>query len=316
MLEKDIAPLVLGKTYPTPEAMFHDLSTRTLIRAVQCGETGPFAQVIAGLDTALWDLAARQAGMPLRKLIRSDAPDSVPTYASGIHISAAAELVPASRLVGHRRFKLKVGFGMESDVALLREVSDGLGDTEALSCDANQAWSLAEAKDFLDRVQKISMLWLEEPVPVFANSRTWKELAEYADMPLAGGENLSGHAAFTDAISKGYLGVIQPDVAKWGGISGCLKVANEALSAGLRYCPHFLGAGIGLAASAELLAASGGDGLLELDVNANPLRSGFFGDVEPVSDGAWHCSERAGLGIDSIPETLKQFETLHIDVHA
>jgi hypothetical protein len=52
-------------------------------------------------------------------------------------------------------------------------------------------------------------------------------------------------------------------------------VAKTALGAGRRYFPHFLGAGIGLAASAELLAAVGGDGLLEIDVNDNPLRSLF-----------------------------------------
>ena len=71
------------------------------------------------------------------------------------------------------------------------------------------------------------------------------------------------------------MAVVQPDVAKWGGISGCLPVARRVVAARRRYCPHYLGGGIGLLASAHLLAAVGGDGLLEVDCNPNPLREGL-----------------------------------------
>lgn len=130
-------------------------------------------------------------------------------------------------------------------------------------------------------------------------------LARATGTPLAGGENLRGSDAFGDAIARADLQVLQPDVAKWGGITGCLAVAREARAQGLRYCPHFLGAGIGLAASAELLAGVGGDGLLEVDVNPNPLRSAFFDDCEPIEGGMWHCSEGPGLGIEALPQTLE-----------
>lgn len=59
LLERDIAPLVVGKTFRSPGELFHRLTGQTRIRAYQCGEEGPFQQVIAGLDMALWDLFAR-----------------------------------------------------------------------------------------------------------------------------------------------------------------------------------------------------------------------------------------------------------------
>jgi L-alanine-DL-glutamate epimerase-like enolase superfamily enzyme len=90
--------------------------------------------------------------------------------------------------------------------------------------------------------------------------------------------------------------VLQPDLAKWGGFSACLPVARQALARGLRYCPHFLGAGVGLLASAHLLAASGGDGQLEVDANPNPLRTATCGPVAQVLDGRVRLSERPGLG--------------------
>ena len=49
------------------------------------------------------------------------------------------------------------------------------------------------------------------------------------------------------------------------------------MKSGKTFCPHYLGGGIGLLASAHLLAGVGGDGLLEVDANDNPLRDRFCG---------------------------------------
>ena len=86
------------------------------------------------------------------------------------------------------------------------------------------------------------------------------------------GENIAGREAFATAFTEGVLNVIQPDAAKWGGITGCIAVAREAIAAKRTYCPHYLGGGIGLVASAHLLAACNG-GWLEVDSNDNPLRA-------------------------------------------
>lgn len=313
LLSMDVAHLLLGTKARTPVEIFHRLSAQTRIRAVQCGEVGPFAQVIAGLDIAIWDMTARRAGLPLRRLIRADAPDTVPAYASGIQITAAADMLPLARAAGHQRFKLKVGFDTEQDIATVHDIQSGLATTEFIACDANQAWTPDQAKDFLAGVGDTPLHWLEEPLPVFADAKHWHDLAQRSHIPLAGGENIIGEADFATAIGDGYLSVIQPDVAKWGGISGCLAVAKRTLAGRRRYFPHFLGAGIGLAASAELLAGVGGDGLLEVDVNANPLRSLFFeGGCEPVSKGMWRCTSKPGLGIESL-DAIAEFETLHIE---
>jgi L-alanine-DL-glutamate epimerase-like enolase superfamily enzyme len=101
---------------------------------------------------------------------------------------------------------------------------------------------------------------------------------------------------------------LQPDVAKWGGISRCYATARKTLDAGRIYCPHFLGGGIGLIASAHLLAAAGGDGLLEVDINPNQLRDAFL-DGEMVN-GEWQLPETPGLGIEQLPEEISEFQTL------
>jgi L-alanine-DL-glutamate epimerase-like enolase superfamily enzyme len=101
---------------------------------------------------------------------------------------------------------------------------------------------------------------------------------------------------------------VQPDVAKWGGLSAGLPIAKSILKAGLRFCPHYLGAGIGLLASAHLLAASNGNDILEVDANTNPLRSLTCLPLSHLKDGEMLLSDEAGLGV--LPDTLALDEFL------
>lgn len=313
LLHRDISPLVLGQDSADPASVFAELTEVTYVRALQCGEFGPFNQVIAGIDTALWDLAARRSGQPLRKLLNADAKDRVPAYASGIHISSAAQMVTRARRDGFRAFKVKVGFDPVQDVSSVQTLSDDLRPDERLFSDANQAFDVTGACRFLDGVRNARLDWLEEPLVADASKDHWAQVARASTVPLAGGENIAGFQDFGRVIKDGHLTFIQPDVAKWGGVTGCLRVARAALKAGHVYCPHFLGGGIGLAASAEVLAAAGGPGLLEVDINTNPLRSAFEG-FGVTDDGDWLCSTRPGLGIDALPEALHPLITHRIDL--
>lgn len=312
LLMEDIADLALGFEARTPSDLFHHLEAKTRVRALQCGEPGPFAQVIAGLDTALNDLFARAARAPLAKFLNPSAPASVPTYASGMAVAAAPALIETARRAGHRAFKVKVGFDFERDVAdlaALAALADGLGPGERLMADANQAWSLDEALRFAAAADGFGLHWLEEPLAADRPAAEWTALREASRAPLAAGENIAGSDAFAAAIASGALAVLQPDVAKWGGVTGCAAVARRAQARGLAYCPHFLGGGVGLIASAHLLAAVGGAGMLEVDVNPNPLRDAFSGAaVGP--DGAAAIADAPGLGVEAPPEAIAAYRTL------
>lgn len=307
LLMEDVADLLLGRTVTHPAQTFDELERAVHIRALQCGEWGPFQQVIAGIDTALSDLFARAAGLALRHWLDPSAVDSVPAYASGIAVHDAAEAIAAARKKGFGIFKVKVGFNTGRDLALLRDLRPNAG--ERLLADANQAWSLPEALHFVEEAADLGLGWLEEPLPADEPAADWARLAESSPIALAGGENISGRGAFEAAIASRHLAFLQPDLAKWGGVSGTLPVARAVGSAGLTYCPHFLGGGIGLVASAHLLAAVRGDGLLEIDANPNPLREAFPA-AAGLRGGQLHLSEAAGLGIDDLPTEIAPYRTL------
>jgi L-alanine-DL-glutamate epimerase-like enolase superfamily enzyme len=305
LVESVLAPLLCGATFASPRAAFDHLSASTAVLALQSGEPGPIAQAIAGIDLALWDLLARREGQPLWQLL-GGASDRVAVYASGINPEAPEALVARKRAEGHRAFKLKVGFGAARDLANLGRVRDAAGPGAALMVDANQAWDLPAALDMARQLEPFGLRWIEEPLRADRPWSEWQALREGGVTPLAAGENLAGEAAFEALLTSAAVKVVQPDVAKWGGISGCLPVIRRIHAEGLRHCPHYLGAGIGLLHSAHLLAATGGDGLLEVDANDNPLRSLLCAGLNRIEDGSARLGDLSGIGVEPDIDALRE----------
>jgi D-galactarolactone cycloisomerase len=295
LLTSVFAPMLEGAEAADPAALFASLTERTAVLAIQAGEPGPIAQCIAALDIALWDLAGQRARAPLWRLLGGRSP-RVPVYASGLNPDAPEKLAAQRREEGYTAFKLKVGFGSERDVANLTALRRTLGEDAQLMVDANQAWDYDAAVAMAPALAAFRLSWLEEPMRADVPLDRWQELAAHCQVPLAGGENMAGHTAFAAAIESGAFAVLQPDMAKWGGFSGCLPVARAILAGGRRYCPHYLGGGIGLLASAHLLAAAGGDGMLEVDANPNPLRTESCGALARVVEGFATLDDAPGLG--------------------
>ncbi|WP_438998375.1 mandelate racemase/muconate lactonizing enzyme family protein [Variovorax beijingensis] len=297
LVDTVMAPLLASRAFDGPAEAFDWLTQRTAVLAIQSGEPGPMAQVIAGIDLALWDLCARRAGQPLWRYL-GGAQGGVGVYASGINPDRPQDLAAARLAEGYRAFKLKIGFGRERDLANLAAMREVLGPDLPLMTDANQAWSLDEARSMAPQLEAFNLGWLEEPLRADRPWHEWQQLSQATGIPLAAGENIAGPAAFDAAIAQGVLSVLQPDSAKWGGISGCWPVIARAQAAGLRYCPHYLGGGIGLLHSAHLLAAAGGSGILEIDANPNPLRTALAPALSRVMEGRCSLGEQPGIGVE------------------
>jgi L-alanine-DL-glutamate epimerase-like enolase superfamily enzyme len=299
LVDRVLAPMIEGGRFADPAACFAQLSARTAILALQSGEPGPIAQAIAGIDIALWDLTARRAETPLWRMLGGSDP-SVTPYASGLNPTAPERLAAIKRDEGFRAFKLKLGFGADRDQANLLALRAELGEAATLMADVNQGWTEEQASREAPALRPHNLRWLEEPLRADIPWPVWRRLAGHAALPLAAGENVAGEAGFAAAIASGALAVVQPDIGKWGGFSGCLPVARAVVAAGLTYCPHWLGGSIGLLASAHLLAAvdPGGrsGGMLEVDANPNPLRSLTAGPLATIKEGRATLTEQPGLG--------------------
>lgn len=290
-----VAPLILQQPWASPAEAFATLTRKLHVLAIQCGEPGTLAQVIAGVDIALWDLVGRRLGLPLWQLFGGTPQISV--YASGLNPDQPEKLAAKKREEGYRAFKLKVGFALDRDIANLRALRTLLGADVPLMVDANQAWDADAATAAARAIADFNPAWMEEPLPADAAAADWQRVASASSIPLAGGENMRGREEFEHAIGTSVLKVIQPDLGKWGGFSGCLLVGRNTRRHSKLFCPHWLGGGIGQIASMHLKAAVGGEGYVEVDANPNPLRELLGQPFPTVIEGKVVLDARPGLGI-------------------
>jgi L-alanine-DL-glutamate epimerase-like enolase superfamily enzyme len=307
LINEVLAPNTINVEASEPSEIFGKQTKDTSVLALQSGESGPFAQSIAGIDLALWDLHAKRNNAPLWKLLGGSR-GTIKAYASGINPTDSQLMAEAAMQRGHRALKLKIGFDPATDRANLKALRQLVGNG-MLAADVNQGWTVERAIDLVPSLAEYDLTWLEEPIRADRPWQEWQLLRARAQTPLAAGENIATRAGFAQAVSDDVLRVVQPDIAKWGGMSECVGIAGDIIKSGKIFCPHYLGGGIGLLASAHLLAGVGGDGLLEVDINDNPLRDQLCGAVADVTDGSITLGDALGLGIEPDLAAIEQYRT-------
>lgn len=305
LLRDVFRPLAVGQAYGSPADLWKALTTASDTLRLQAGEPGPIAAVVAGIDIAAWDIAARRAGQPLWRWL-GGAHGDVAVYASIGRGEPALERVGACLADGVRAVKLRSTGGVDEHLAVVRPVRERHGTDFELMLDLNASWQPSCAVDGVAALAEAGLAWLEEPLPVDAPPVLWRRLAAAAPMKLAGGENMVTAAAFDAALDERVLGVLQPDPTKWGGFSGCVPLAARIVAAGRRFCPHIFAGAPGVLAAAHLLAASNApDGLLEWPVSHNPARDAML--AAPLRAGRLDLGDAPGLGFDPDPALVARY---------
>lgn len=305
VLRELLEPLIVGQSFESPKSMWQSLTDQTRLLVIQANEPGPFEQCIAGLDIAAWDMVARRADIPLYSLIAPDSSARVPIYASALTAETQANLVPSLRDEGWSGFKVKVGFGLDNDMRAVEQLR-GLIPDKYLMLDANQSWVLDTARYQIKALQDFEPLWIEEPIATTASTNDWVALAHSSQVPLAAGENLRGKANFEHAVKDCGIVYMQPDAIKWGGVSGLIEVAENAITHGGKFAPHYLGSGVGLLVTAHIAQALGAV-WMEVDVSENPLRSNICSQVQMYSNGWLELGDKPGIGLDKFDTLLADY---------
>ena len=312
LIDTLIAPFLLNQEcFSEPKEAYQYLNQKTEIIVSKSGEYGPFAQCIAAVDIALWDMWARKQAVPLWKKLNPHGNPKIRAYASGLGPDSPEETAVIKQQEGYREFKLKVGFDLDYDISNLKALRDALGPDAQIMVDANQVWSIDEAVSRVECFEEYHLDWIEEPIRCNRPVEEWQHLAASSNIPLAAGENIRGEKAFKAMIESGSIKFIQPDIIKWGGFSGLEPVVKLSDQAGVNYCPHSLAGGIGLLASAHLLAASQNPGLLEIDANDNPLRTELIDHIPVISEGTITLPDKPGLGVEPDLEALEDYRIIY-----
>jgi L-alanine-DL-glutamate epimerase-like enolase superfamily enzyme len=258
---------------------------------------------LAAIDVALWDLAARRADVPLHLLL-GGAQSRVRLYNTHVgwlnrHLD---EMVALSREAverdGFTALKLKVGKPeAEEDRERVAKVREAIGRTTTLMVDANQSWTIDQAITRIRQLQPYDLYWIEEPLEA-TDLGGFERLGQRVAMARAGGESLYSPAAFHQAIRCQALDILQPDIARVGGITNAMTVCHLASAANLPVAPH-----VSPELSITVAAAVPNSVFVE-----------YVPQMEPVltraltrRDGYGIPSDAPGHGIDFDPDALDRF---------
>lgn len=201
------------------------------------------SNALAAIDIALWDLNARRQQIPLHFLL-GGAKDAVPIYNTDVgwlsrELREMVELCRrAVKQDGFRALKLKVGKpDWREDVERVAAVRKAVGPDVKLMIDANQSWTVDEAVRRLKPLEGLDLVWIEEPL-LATDVQGYVHLGRHTNIPRAGGESLYDPADFYLNIQQNALDILQPDVARVGGITDAMKVCGMAEAANLKVSPH------------------------------------------------------------------------------
>ncbi|MEP0566099.1 MAG: enolase C-terminal domain-like protein, partial [Paracoccaceae bacterium] len=227
------------------------------------------------------------------------------SYATSINAEDLDRLIPFHAKLGQTYFKLKIGFAEHGQSEIVEHAARLCPTDTRIMVDSNQSWTLDHAKKALRSMEEYAPYFAEESLRADAPKSDWESLARATEIPLAGGENIYGIEEFL-AMCRAGMRVLQPDVAKWGGVSGALDLA-AAVPEDVLIWPHFMGTAIGQMAALSISAAVGDASSCEVDVNENALRTELCGDAIEISSGRIDLPTAPGLVVPPDPKALEEF---------
>lgn len=239
LIKSAIAPALVNQAAANVtqlwDLMYHQLLPRR-------GGDGLMRYAIAAVDTALWDIKAKAAGMPLWQLLGGRR-EKVPTYANCAHHLPVDELAARAAsyvTAGHRAMKIR---GTRSFVtpreatARVEAVREAIGDDVRLMVDVNGSWDVDTAVSQLKRWQPFNVYWLEEPVPPDDIAGYRRVRQRSGETLIAGGEQHVGLMEFQVLIDNECIDVAQPNAAMTGGITDWLRIHAYASSQSMPVSP-------------------------------------------------------------------------------
>lgn len=249
------------------------------------------------IETALWDILGQAAGLPIYRLLGGAVRPNVPLV-TVLHTAEPREMADEAReWVGRglRLLKIKIGFGLDVDEAMVAAVREAVGSEPAIRVDAEEHYTLKEALAVARRLERYGVELMSQPV-----ARTdWEGMASLRSalaMPLLADEGIHSPADVMQCVRTQAADMVNIKVLKSGGLLPSLEMA--AICRASHY-PIVIGsmieAGIGSLFSAHVAVVTPGVFSAEL---CGPLlyEDDLLDRPLDIRDGALWLGDAPGLG--------------------
>ncbi len=280
------------------------------------GRRGLGIHAISAIDIALHDLAGKQLGLPIYKLLGGARRESLIPYATifpslpqGRKISQVMDeighLFVRALDLGFRAVKMEVLFeDLVSDrelVALIREGRDMLGEDITMALDFGYRWrDWHDARWVLDRIVDCNIYFAEATLQ-HDDLHGHARLAQHSPIRVCGAEHAATRWEIREWIEVGKVAVVQPDINRCGGFTEIRRIAEMAELYGVQVIPHGWKTGITAACGRHFQAACPAAPLFEHlspELFDSPLRRELVSPEPTIKDGRMGLPDTPGLGVE------------------
>ena len=259
---------------------------------------GQLIRVVGAVDVALWDLAARAAGVPVHRLMGSYR-DSVPAYASSAVLdSPQAYADEAMRIKedGWGAYKIHPPAIPELDIEICRQVREAVGDDYRVMLDSTWSYNYTEALRVGKAVEELNFYWYEDPL-LEDDLYNYTKLRQQLRIPIMATEfPPAGPTSYAPWVTMQATDFLRGDVALKGGLTSCLKTAHLAEGFHMNYEVHHGGNSLNNVANLHLLMAIPNCEYFEVLLPDEAQKHGLVEDIVVDSDGLVHAINEPGLG--------------------
>jgi galactonate dehydratase len=286
---------------------------------------GTLFAAMSAIDIALWDIVGKKLGVPVYKLLGGRA---IPARKS-LRIYASAPWPNAERTRASYREKTKeimakgatAGktdfFGNDTPIDRelptktineAREMIAGVREASPdfdICVEMHAKFNTHTAARIMKMCEPFDVFWVEEPVPP-EDIDAMAQLQHSINVPIALGESLQSHYNFREVLEKGACRILQPDLARVGGVTAAKKIAGMAEAYYVNIAPHNPNGPICTAASLHLVTSIANFVILEQGAsNTAAYRDIFPGGWKESLSEMW-VPEVPGIGVDFSPAYVKE----------
>ncbi|MFC2076866.1 mandelate racemase/muconate lactonizing enzyme family protein [candidate division KSB1 bacterium] len=265
------------------------------------------ATIRAAYDSALYDILGQAAGLPVYRLLGGNKP----TFETDTTVSLDTPDVMAAKAAGwvgrgFKQIKIKLG-DPAIDEDRVRAIREAVGPNIGLQVDVNQGWSVREAVDTINRIERYDMELIEQPIAA-SDFRGLKFVREHVGVPIMADESLVTSEDAIELVRLEAVDMFNIKLMKTGGIREGLRIAAIARAAGIPCMVGCMGeTRLALTAASHLVAAEKVLVYADLDM-------ALFLESDPVEGGIQYeggtitLPEGPGLGAKIGDDYLKRLK--------
>jgi L-alanine-DL-glutamate epimerase-like enolase superfamily enzyme len=297
---------------------------------------GSLTSAIAGVESALWDLAGRILNVPIYVLLGGRYRDKLMVYfdtgsPQTVDPSPWVDEALKARSLGYRSIKFDLDWEsrgqaiagkpfqyrrdfwnrsisseeMRQWIRILEAIRKAVGNDIDLSVDCHWEYNTRDALKFAQMVEPLNLFFLEDPTPP-ENPDAMARITAATRTPIATGENLYTRQQFRPYIEKQACDIVQPDTQKTGGLLETKRIGDLADLYYLPMCIHNYGSPVGALGSGHVGMAS--RSFLQLESNSVdiPWWTNIVEWEGPLyKDGFLTVPDKPGLGVNLNEEVCR-----------